>query len=391
MTHPATKTRRRPAAAFSAGGFSLVEVLMAVLILSLGLLGLGAIMPAVLKQQRVGTDQTFGTLAGRSVAAIVKGNQLLNGRNKTGNTTNAILMSYNRWEAWARCIQSAGYAYGIPEDGTWRVLEVEGDSSGIGTGRAIVGPFGPNINTNTDDRAFINLIDRLVPSTSSVTLGTPVVSEPQFVVDLAVRRATALDPAQIGAGGTILYERPGNFTVQVAFITRRIDQRVRPPAGTSILASLTDNTLPLNQRRWPVSEDNNGNPLGDGTNQGAGAPRYSLPYAVNVVFDPNYPDRLVVAGAEDSALPNSATARTRNVAAQQLAVGGQIIVDNLGNIYNVQGYDDRVGGTPQLAVRISPAVVANTPGSGSSDPRRLHQVLVCPQPPAAVNIITVNP
>jgi prepilin-type N-terminal cleavage/methylation domain-containing protein len=384
-------TSRSPRPSRRAAGFSLVEVLMAVLILSLGLLGLGAIMPAVVKQQRSGADQTHGTLAARTVAALIKGNALLNGRNSTANTTNYNLQAYNRWEAWARCIQSAGYTYAIPEDGTWLVLEVDGDSSGRGTGAAQIGPIGTGINAN--DQAYINLQDRLVPSASSVTSGSAVVSQPQFVVDMAVRRVTPLINGgpmnQIGAGGTILYERPGNFTVQVALITRRVDQRISPPAGTTVMQAVTDNTLAPARRRWPISEDSNGNPTGGGEMTGGGSPRYSLPYAVNVTFDPATPDQLIVLNAENSSLATP-TSRTAQVAFQQMSQAGQTIVDNLGNIYTVQGIDDRAA-SGSFAVRVSPAVTAGTPASGSGDPRRLHQVLVCPQAPAAVNIITVNP
>ncbi len=41
--------------------FTLIEVLMAVLILGIGLLGLGVVLPVVVLQQRTGTDQVFGT------------------------------------------------------------------------------------------------------------------------------------------------------------------------------------------------------------------------------------------------------------------------------------------------------------------------------------------
>lgn len=49
------------------GAFTLVEVLMAVLILGIGLLGLGAILPVVVNQQRQSSEKTFATLAQSSV------------------------------------------------------------------------------------------------------------------------------------------------------------------------------------------------------------------------------------------------------------------------------------------------------------------------------------
>ena len=368
------------------GGFSLVEVLMAVLILSLGLLGLGAIMPAVVKQQRVGADQTFGTLAARTVGASVRGNALFNTINPSKVTANVNLRNYTRWEGWARCLPSAGYTYGLPEDGSWLVLRVDANLNGVGTARAVIGPTAGAGITGVDD-AFINLQDRLVPSLTTVTASAGVTSEPQFVVDLAVRRMKGFDPGQVLAG-VPQYDRPGNYTVQLALISRRVDQRIRPPAGVSIMEAIAKVSGTAANRRWPISEDSKGNPLGGGETQGPDSPRYSLPYTVNVTFDPAIPDRLVVESAVDSSLPTPTT-RLAQTAFQQMAAAGQIIVDNLGTIYNVQGADDRVNGP--LAVRISPSVVGNTPASGSTDPRRLHQVLVCPQAPASINIITVNP
>ncbi|MBY0396546.1 MAG: hypothetical protein K2X91_08775, partial [Thermoleophilia bacterium] len=270
-----------------------------------------------------------------------------------------------------------------------RVLQVDADANGVGTGRAVIGPTsGPGVGPVDD--AFINLPDRIFPSPWSVTAGgTP--PEPQFVVDLAVRRMTPIIQGgpdnQVDPGGALLYERPGNFTVQMALFARRIDARIRPMVGVSIMQSIADTGAPINKRRWPVSEDDTGNPLGDGTMTGAGSPRYSLPYTVNVAFDPNVPDRLVVQSADDS-MVNAGTQRSAQTAFRQMSADGQIVVDNLGTVYNILGADDRVTG---MALRISPSVKGNVPASGGADPRRLHQVVVCPQAPASVNVITVNP
>jgi prepilin-type N-terminal cleavage/methylation domain-containing protein len=54
-------------------GFSLIEALMAVLILGIGLLGLGALLPVVMKQQRDSADQTFGTAAADRAMDTLRG------------------------------------------------------------------------------------------------------------------------------------------------------------------------------------------------------------------------------------------------------------------------------------------------------------------------------
>jgi prepilin-type N-terminal cleavage/methylation domain-containing protein len=54
----------------AARAFTLVEVLMAVLVLAIGLLGLGAVLPMVVKQQRDSADSTFGQLAADSARTL---------------------------------------------------------------------------------------------------------------------------------------------------------------------------------------------------------------------------------------------------------------------------------------------------------------------------------
>ena len=49
--------------------FTILEVLMAVLIMAIGLLGLGALLPVVIKQQRAGNDAVTGFAAARRRAS----------------------------------------------------------------------------------------------------------------------------------------------------------------------------------------------------------------------------------------------------------------------------------------------------------------------------------
>ncbi|MFO0084175.1 MAG: prepilin-type N-terminal cleavage/methylation domain-containing protein, partial [Phycisphaerales bacterium] len=46
--------------------FTILEVLMAVLIMAIGLLGLGALLPVVIKQQRAGNDAVTGFAAAQT-------------------------------------------------------------------------------------------------------------------------------------------------------------------------------------------------------------------------------------------------------------------------------------------------------------------------------------
>ncbi len=74
MTHD-SRTHRRSAVPGSASrAFSLVEILIAILILGLGLLGLGAVFPAVIAQQRGAVEKTQGAAVAASAAATVSTN-----------------------------------------------------------------------------------------------------------------------------------------------------------------------------------------------------------------------------------------------------------------------------------------------------------------------------
>ncbi|MGQ0626965.1 MAG: prepilin-type N-terminal cleavage/methylation domain-containing protein [Phycisphaerales bacterium] len=62
-------TTKHPTSRAAPRGFTLIEVLMAVLILAIGLLGLGAVLPMVVKQQRDSADSTTGAIAMQAAVA----------------------------------------------------------------------------------------------------------------------------------------------------------------------------------------------------------------------------------------------------------------------------------------------------------------------------------
>ena len=59
--------------------FTLVEILISILILALGVLGLGALFPVIIREQRLGADATSGVFASNSSRAMLTGSEWASG------------------------------------------------------------------------------------------------------------------------------------------------------------------------------------------------------------------------------------------------------------------------------------------------------------------------
>jgi prepilin-type N-terminal cleavage/methylation domain-containing protein len=367
--------------------FSLIEVMMAVLILGLGLLGLGAIMPVVVKQQRQGADWVQGTMAAQSAMATVQGNARINAE---------------FWRTWAQTKPNLSglippltpaeqnFSNLIPEGSKWWVLRADALTGSIA--------LGPSRSTeNFNDNVFqkqsvqIPLADRVYPTASAGVV------KPNFVFDMAVRR---LAPRDLTATPPVVPE--GASKVQVAIFVRRVDPEIRvyvpgssPPRylpsnadhDFAYFLALTDISRPTVERRWPVSEET-GIALGEPTLSGRFEDaRYSQLLGVEVTFTPgaDWPRDRIVLGAPS---PNQ-DLFAAGVVARNVIQPGQTLVDNLGNVYRVLGQDDRV--SEPLAMRIDPPVPPWVPATAAGQPDSLSQVLVSLQPPVAVLVQTVNP
>lgn len=313
----------------AAPAFTLIEVLMAVFILAIGILGIGALFPAVISLQRSGADATFGTLTSQTAQSYLSGHSNLP-------------RSY--WESWARLANST-----LPAGGLWLVAPVDP----VG-GWAMVGQ--DDTLAETIYTVYIPLAERLYPTDASGA------AEPLLVWDIASRRIA-----------------DGGGAVQVALFSRRIDPKIRLPRGASAFTAMTDISLPTSDRRWPLSEDSTtGVPRLDGF-FGSGA-RYSLPFTVGVsLADPRVRDSLTLGAV--------GTGRTQAAVFSQLSQQGQKIVDNYGNVYTVEGPDTRRGAS-RYAFKINPPV---PPDSNTQFPVRPSQIVMTPQTPAAVVVFTVNP
>ncbi len=347
-----------------ARGFSLIEVLFAVLILGIALLGLGAFFPSVIKQQRTASDATFGVLAAQSARAQVFGYSIF-------SEPIASLGNRTIWKAWARGESLFGPNYrpiALGNTNAWTVLPVNS------AGAMLVYPSDASFG-----RATIPMADRLYPSDGSLA------REPQFIWDMAVRRLARV-PSTTGP------IPPGGDDVQIAVFVRRLDPRIQVPRNKSMFQVLSPDEQ-TGIRRWPISVDiNTGRATQDGRYGSQTA--YSTPIVANVKFGTRQGgtsgeivrDRLQISGYVNNSgtgLDSIEKSTLFNMCSQP----GQKLVDNLGNVYTVIGPDTRTesGANPATDVRITPAVA---PGVSVT---QLFEVVLTPQIPAEVLVFSVNP
>ena len=210
-------------------GFSLIEILIAILVLAFGLLGLGALFPVVVSQQRDAADRTQGPAAASSIKASL-----------FGGTTMVD------WEDLALGLEPSPNA-NDPDELLRRWAFATNDQSGLTHNRIRAFADGSlALKGKVEPLETIPALARLYPSPfSSVS--------PQFVWDVAVRRTDA--------------DRP----MEVALFVRRLDTGIRAPRGKSISNALTGlgmrpgGNSPIAPTALPIAvHPESGRPTGNG-------------------------------------------------------------------------------------------------------------------------------
>jgi prepilin-type N-terminal cleavage/methylation domain-containing protein len=349
--------------------FSLVEVLLAILILAIGLLGLGAIIPSVVKMQRTSTDQTLGVVVANSAKA-----QLLNHENfRPTSPASPVGWDFllNDNAGWSSAGTNAN-------DHLWYPWQTSGDNFlDLDTGVLTLG------NQTLGISLGLNL--RLWPdrSTQPVQISTSTRDpfRPQFVWDIVARRV------QTGQG------EPRQ--VQVALFVRRLDLNIRVPsiAATRQPVTLLDVLLGTNgvsnsDRCVPVAVISSANPTPTNRgNNGAGNRTYGNFLTLDAAFDANRRDHIELFSGPHS---SSVTTDTLLALASQ---PNQKLVDNFGNVYTVLRVAEELETASSTTVIVSPPVPASVPDSFAAnvpDVRRFRQVVFTPQIAAAVEVFTVT-
>jgi type II secretory pathway pseudopilin PulG len=351
--------RSRPALR---SAFSLIEVLLAVFILALGLLGLGAMVPVVIREQRDAADATLGMIAASSAEVYLKNRPDLNRYTDDQGGNQPTAMGWGVW--YRRTIWSQDYAWETTPKGFKDMHAPDEDDEPGFAFNTLTGRMRIQQEANsTATPCFIRVQDRLWPDAAAGG------SQPRFVWDFVGRRLplAAGQPQQI----------------QMAVFVRRIDPNIRVPVGRTLYQVLTQ-ALPEEQWRVPVGVVAN-KPAGQRQPTLDGTGEYSRLFKVAVDYNSNYPNRL-------SLYDNIAEMNWK-----LFSRPGQKLVDNIGNVYTVIRVHDADTETVEIDPPV-PSWIANSVHSlpDPTDPEyvgacsSLRSVILAPQVPAAVSVFTVE-
>lgn len=317
--------------------FSLVEVLIAVLVLSLGLLGLGAVFPMVMREQRISTQTILGISARNAVE------QMLFSRPDFARDGGP------GWEALREyVISNSG------DTGDWVAIEPE---------RNDMDHLNAYVFTHPDSGVeyHIPLAQRLYPVPYSTD------QDPRFVWDLVARLTDSRNP-DTSPVLVAVFLRPLDPGIKTA-----IDPDADPRAPYSVLSTLIDPNVPKRERRNPVSADRQGRPTLDGRrDRGA---RYAKPIVAEATIGPgigNSPtvaDSLIVQNVLEPVVSASD-------AAILISVPGQHFLDFQGRLYEVTAGESILGRV--RTATFTPAI-SDVNGNGKFDPDDYNPIVFLPQ------------
>lgn len=312
-------------------GFSLLEVLIGVLVLALALLGLAALFPVVLRDQREARDGILGVSAQRAAEAYLTTQLVLNpGTGTTG------------WRAYANRVATR------PDNHKWEVTLSGNDTVSLYRG-------GDGQMRMLGNTVTIPVVDRVWPNVTT-TAGTAPQMQPQLVWDIAVCATTEQVTQQGGQTTRVV-------PLRVAIFTRRVDAQIRVPAGSSVASLLRARAV------VPVAVDADGLPVLNGV--GTYAPVLFADVQSVQQSRPNGPlDTLVLANASNSQ-------NGLRLAAQ---IGQKLVENSTGAVYTVvEATGNRV--------RVEPAVNAQSVDDANNGDL---QVAYTAQIPVAVSVIEIR-
>lgn len=392
------------------GGFSLIEVLISITVLSLALLGLAAVFPAVVKQQQRASDSAQGDSASRSAQDFVGGLEFMNKPTDlslfapylTGGGAERYVDNYAR--GWTSLLVDTRWSLASPRDadspesgrrvtGKWEVPTITtGGGTAVlsmdkATGDLTIGKIATATDPNNAGFVRVKTSERLSPRPFSTG------ADPRFVWDIAARRTYS---GRLNAG--VLTPDLLHDGIEVAVFVRRIDSAIRLTGDTTLVQVLGDPaSVPTGARRVPVAADAAGRPSNDG--RGGDTPSYSPIWSVAFkrvkrtdvpTGESRYEPDLIDVTAP--VVPTGTTADAATVA-QYAGQIGQKLLGLSGTVFTVIDLvRDPTDGRTVTAVRVEPSLRRQdfTKDSELKDVPPV-EVLMTPQVPAAVRTFRAQP
>lgn len=382
-------------------GFSLIEVLVSVVVLALGLLGLAAVFPTVVRQQRLASDGVEGASLERSVREWVANHAGLNAKTTGAINVNTGLYDSSDLRGWLTLLGEPVWSPMVNQNfsqfptywsyqGQWMVPNTQGGNEGINiertTGDMLLGdaPTYDDASAQFSGGVPIPLVERLIPTPD---LGAGVA--PRFVFDFAGRRIDiGTQRASNPTNSTFVNFASNDDQVEIAVFVRRIDSSIRVPQGSSLANVLLNRNLAPGQRRVPVAADAANRP----TNDGQGLPT-GLQYSGLLLANFDLSDELSGQGVVRSNRivfdPDAGVNQANDVLAVVglLEQVGQKFVAPDGTVHTVRAIlDTPIAGQTVRTLVIEPGLSDRVLELAATDPNALRMV-VSPQVPAAVFVV----
>jgi Tfp pilus assembly protein PilV len=214
-----------------AGAFTLIEVLMATLILAIGLLGLGVVIPVVARQQRIASDQVFGTGVGQQARDL-----LLAQRAATDAGFSVVLRT--------RPLTSTGTAGAAPAPEPSFTLQVRTQA---GTGTTVSLPLAASAQTITGALEALPIIGSGNVSVTRTQVGPDVALSIRLTGRLSGQGVQQVDVVPTNLDGADVYiDAPGLVSGGPAFWSAWASATPRPRTS----AEVTNPPTPASGRFW---------------------------------------------------------------------------------------------------------------------------------------------